>query len=147
MTLATHPTFVDPRGVRFGGYLTGIIALIAAALSNVWIAAGLTLVLLASAIGGARWNVWAYAYQASAKRILGKPPYLEPAAPPRFANLLGGVFTGAGVGLVVAGLPLAGEIAIGIVSGLAFLNAAANFCVGCKLYGLLVRPKVQALRL
>lgn len=146
MTHASQPGFIDPRGYRFGGYLTGTLALAAAIVANAWLTLGLALLLLAAAVGGSRWNVWGHLYRLALRPYLGKPAYLEPEAPPRFAQLLGSLFLGGGFAFLVAGSTLGGQILVGAVSGLAYLNAAANFCVGCKIYGLLLRVRAIGAR-
>ena len=101
----------------------------------------LAAVLLVGALGGLRFNLWGYAFRPLARRFLGPPAYLEPESPPRFANLLGGLMLAGAAAALALGAVWLGQVLAGVVAGLALLNAAANFCVGCKLYGLLVRPR------
>lgn len=99
------------------------------------------MVLLAGALGGARWNAWTWIYRGTVLPRIRPPEHLEPGAPPRFAQLLGGLFTSVGAVALGFGWILPGQILVGTVSALALLNGLANYCVGCKFYGILVRRR------
>ncbi|WKK71046.1 DUF4395 family protein [Rathayibacter oskolensis] len=77
--------------------------------------------------------------RAAAARASGQ---WEDARPPRFAQLIGLIVTGAGVVLHVAGVPGAVPIAAAVAFLAAFLNAAFGLCLGCELYLLLVRARL-----
>ncbi len=62
------------------------------------------------------------------------PVKLEPAAPPRFAQLLGTVFLGGAYGLLLLGWGGAGWALTLLVTALATLAAVARVCVGCAIY-------------
>lgn len=62
------------------------------------------------------------------------PSEVEPAEPPRFAQLLGTVFLGAATGFFIAGLPTVGWALTLIVTALALLAATTRICVGCLIY-------------
>lgn len=131
--------YVDPRGTRFGSFLTllGASAVLITQwtpLAYLWAA----IVLVAAAAGG-RYNLWAYAYRYTLRRFLKPPSYLEPSAPPRFAQFLAGAFLVGGGVTWDLGAALVGAGLIGVVALLALVNAAFGYCVGCRLYGLLVR--------
>lgn len=136
--------YVDVRGTRFGGALTLIFASLAIAFQSWLLAAATTAVLFSAAWGGARWNLWGLLYRLMLSRRLAAPTVeeREPDRPPRFANLLGGLFLMAAGALWLLqqpGAAVAASILASIVAILAFLNAAFGFCVGCRLYGVLVR--------
>jgi hypothetical protein len=79
---------------------------------------------------------YAYAYRA-VREILGwKPPAeLEEAAPPRFATLLGFLFTSlASVLYYPVGAHVAGWALGVLVAALALLAATTGLCVGCEFY-------------
>jgi hypothetical protein len=143
--------FVDVRATRFAGALTMVGGAVAAVFALWWLAAALALVLLLSAWGGPRLNLWGFLYRRLVAPRLSRPTpaQLEPQRPPRFANLLGGLFLS---GAAVAGLLGAVWLTVvlaGIVSFLALLNAAFGYCLGCRMYGVLVRdgPLVRILGL
>jgi hypothetical protein len=62
------------------------------------------------------------------------PDEFEPAAPPRFAQLIGTVFLGAASFALVAGWTFIGWAFSLVVTALAALAAAARICVGCMVY-------------
>lgn len=62
------------------------------------------------------------------------PDEFEPAAPPRFAQLIGTVFLGAASFSLVAGWTAVGWSLSLIVTTLAALAATTRICVGCVLY-------------
>ncbi len=76
---------------------------------------------------------------------------LEPAAPVRFAQLIGLVFALASATGYLGGVPVLGMAAAGAALAAAFLNAAFDFCLGCQAYlalrrltGRAVEPRVPA---
>ena len=87
---------------------------------------------------GGPFNPYAHVYRA-VKRALrwGPPAELEDAAPPRFANLVGFLFTGTASVLfyVFEAAAAAWALAL-IVSALALLAATTGLCVGCEMYAL-----------
>lgn len=62
------------------------------------------------------------------------PTEFEPAAPPRFAQMLGTGFLGAATVALYAGFPTLGWSLTLVVSALAALAATARICVGCLIY-------------
>ena len=62
------------------------------------------------------------------------PTEFEPAAPPRFAQLIGAVFLGVASFALVAGWETLGWALTLVVTALATLAAATRICVGCILY-------------
>jgi len=135
--MASHPLPLDPRGVRFGQALTGLLLVLALAVRSTWTLLAVAAVLTLATLGGARWNAWTRLFAAALRPALGPPRHLEDAAGPRFANGVGAGLTLVGTGLVAVGVPLAGWTLAGIVAALALLAAATGFCVGCRFYGLL----------
>ncbi len=62
------------------------------------------------------------------------PIEFEPAAPPRFAQLIGTVFLGVASFSLVAGWEALGWTLTLVVTALAALAAATRICVGCMVY-------------
>lgn len=58
----------------------------------------------------------------------------EPAAPHRFAKLMGATFTLGASALLLTGFPLPGFAVAAMVAALAGIAAGAERCVGCRLY-------------
>ena len=90
---------IDSAIPRFSQAVQAALLALAFLVEARWLVPLLALVLLASVAGGPRWNLLGAAY-----RALKLPPgELEPAAPPRFAQVLGTVFLAIGtVGLYSA---------------------------------------------
>ena len=74
---------------------------------------------------------------------LGLPPKLVPGPPKRFAQGIGVAFS---VTAAVLALALdrwgAAQVALGLLAGAAFLEAAFAFCLGCRIFALLMRTGV-----
>ena len=62
------------------------------------------------------------------------PTEFEPAAPPRFSQMLGAVFLGAATVALYSGASAVGWTLALIVTALAALAATARVCVGCIIY-------------
>lgn len=62
------------------------------------------------------------------------PDEFEPAAPPRFAQLIGALFLGAASLALLAGWAVLGWGLSLVVTALAALAAATRICLGCILY-------------
>ena len=75
---------------------------------------------------------------------LGPVKEREPAAPLKFAQLIGLVFATIGVVGFAAGIPLLGLVATAFALIAAFLNAAFGICLGCRLYPFAVRLRRPA---
>jgi hypothetical protein len=65
-----------------------------------------------------------------------------PGPPKRFAQGIGVVFTVAASVLFVAEAPTAARVVIAMLAGAAFLEAAFGFCLGCKIFALLMRAGI-----
>ena len=124
---------IDPRGLRFAAWTTTLV--LAAVLLT-----GSALLLAAQAVvfalGATGHNPYALLWKRYLRRT--PPAELEPAAPPRFAQLVGLAFAVLGLAGFLAGAPLLGLIATGAALSAALLNAAFGICLGCELY-LIVR--------
>jgi len=65
-----------------------------------------------------------------------------PGPPKRFAQGIGVVFTVTALVLFVAGAPTAARVVIAMLAGAAFLEAAFGFCLGCKIFAVLIRAGI-----
>lgn len=82
---------VDSHLPRFSQGLQALLlaaAFVIDPISGRWVVVALAAILCAAALGGPRWNLFAYVYRAL-PIPRGEP---EPAAPPRFAQAVGAVF-------------------------------------------------------
>lgn len=129
-------SLVDPRAPRFGQAATATLAAVAVVLGD-----PLPVAVLALVLGGAvvsRWRVdaWAALWRHVVAPLVDPPTEREPAAPHRFAKLVGAAFAAVATPLVLVGGPLAvvGYALVATVVVLAALGAATGFCLGCRLY-------------
>lgn len=140
-TPTTSPsTLLDPRGPRFGAWITTVVLVVVLALAFVApLAAGIVvlaqaIVFAIGALAGPRSAPYGLLYRAILAPRLGRPGELEPVAPVRFAQLVGLVFAVvATVGFLTGVVPL-GVVATALALVAAFLNAAFGLCLGCELY-------------
>jgi hypothetical protein len=129
---------IDPRGPRFGAFITmGMLAAVLVT-GNVWVFTAQAVAFAAGALLGLPRSPYGLAYKWLVRPRLGPPAELEAGAPPRFAQALGLVISligivGYGSGLTPLGMAAA---AAGLVA--AVLNGVFGLCLGCEMY-LLIR--------
>jgi hypothetical protein len=127
---------VDPRSPRLGQGITGAVLGAGFVLDLPMVIPAVALVLAGASLLGPRANFYAYLFRWLKRTFRwGPPAYLEEAAPPRFSNTVGFVFTAvSAVAYYGFGAEaLAWTLAL-IVSALALLAASTGLCVGCELY-------------
>jgi hypothetical protein len=134
---------IDTRGPRVAAAIT--VTVLAVALTTggavrtvlvVWQWA----VFGVSAVLGLRWSVYGNLFRAVKRRWdLGPPPSVEPEAGPRFAQACGFAVMTVAVAATLLGAGAVATTALVTVVTLAALLAAFDICIGCRLYGLLVR--------
>lgn len=131
---------IDPRGPRFAAGVTSVVLAVALLTGSVWVLAAQV------AVFALTWATplapYGLVYQRLVRPRLGPPAELEDARPPRFAQLVGLLVTGAGLVLALAEVPWAVEAGAGLGLIAAFLNAAFGLCLGCELYLLLRRARL-----
>ena len=130
------PVLVDPRLPRMGQAITGTVLGLSFVLQWPAVIPIVAVVLGAASLLGPRANLYGHAFRWVKRAFrLGPPAFLEEAAPPRFSNTLGFLFTAvatvAHYGFRADGV--AWTLAL-LVSGLALLAAVTGLCVGCELY-------------
>jgi hypothetical protein len=124
---------LDPRGQRFAATLTSVVVIAVLATGWGWLALAQAVVFAITALDPRR-GPYPLLYRALVLPRLGPPAEREPAAPVRFAQLVGFVFlTVAAVGYLSGAAALGVTFAaLGLLA--AFLNAAFGLCVGCEVY-------------
>jgi hypothetical protein len=139
-----NPPFVDPRGPRFGAWVTTVV--LAAVLVTGWwpLLAAQAVIFGIGAFLGLGYAPYGLVYRYLVAPRLGPTTEREQAAPPRFAQGVGFAFAVVGVIGFVSGLSLLGLVATALALVAAFLNAAFGFCLGCEVYLLLRRVGVPA---
>ena len=124
---------LDPRGPRFAAALTAAVIVAVLITGSGWLALVQAAVFAITAVDPRR-GPNGLLYRALVAPRLGRPAELEPAAPVRFAQVLGFGFT-----LVAAAGYLSGATALGLVMAAfalvaAFLTAAFGLCLGCEAF-------------
>jgi hypothetical protein len=134
---------IDVRGPRFGAAITSLVLATALLVQG---GVGTALVVwqwamfAIAAVLGLRHSVYGNLFRAVKRRLdLGPPPATEPEAGPRFAQACGlAVLTVALVALALGATTVA-WVAVGTVLALSLLLASTDVCIGCLLYGVIVR--------
>lgn len=133
---------IDVRGPRFSAALTFTVLTAAFLLRDAG-AVGVALlgvqvaVFAVAAIAGLRWSPYGNVFRFLKRRLdLGPPPATEPEAGPRFSQLMGLLFSGAGLIAVLAGAVGTGWGLVLIVVALSGLLAATGLCVGCEVHAI-----------
>jgi hypothetical protein len=129
---------VDVRGPRFGAWVTTVVLAAALLTGAGWLVAAQAVVFGIGASAGLRYAPYGLLFRTLVAPRLGPVREREPAAPPRFAQLVGLLFAVVGAAGYLLGAPLLGAVATGLALVAALLNAATGFCLGCELY-LIVR--------
>ncbi len=125
--------YLDPRGPRFAAGVTSVVLVLIMVFQSGWLALAQAVVFAISA-WSPRWAPYGLLYRAVLAPRLARPTELEPAAPVRFAQLVGFVFIGVATAGYLAGVPVLGLVFSGLALIAAFLNAAFGLCLGCEVY-------------
>jgi hypothetical protein len=137
MAMADRHSLLDPRGPRFAAWLTTAV-LVAVLVTGYWWLALAQAVVFAVTAYRPRWGPYSLIYRAWVAPRLGPPSELEPAAPVRFAQLVGLGFAAVATAGYLSGAVVVGAVAAAFALIAAFLNAAFGLCLGCEAY-LLIR--------
>ena len=131
----TAPTpHIDVRAPRFTAALTSVVLAVALLTGSGWLVAAQALVFAVGAFVGLRPSPYGLLFRTLVAPRLGPVREREPEAPPRFAQLVGLLFTVVGATGYLLGVPLLGAVATGFALVAALLNAVTGFCLGCEFY-------------
>ncbi len=130
----TETPVVDPRAPRFGQGLTALGLGLGIVFDLEVLVYAVTLVLLLAVVSGWRLDFYALLWRTVVRPALGRGVEPEPAAPHRFARLLGAVGTSLASVCLIVGFTSPGYVIAGAIAGLAALAAITGLCVGCRLY-------------
>jgi hypothetical protein len=132
-----QPTQVDPRGLRVSAGITAVVlalVLVTPDPVNVVLLAIQVAVFAISALVGLQLSPYAVFFAKVVRPRIGAPAELEDARPPRFAQVVGLVFTTAALVALLAGATTVGLVATVFALVAALLNASIGLCLGCELY-------------
>ena len=136
---------IDSNLPRFSQGLQAVLLALAFLLDARWLVVAVAVVLVAAALGGPRFNLFAYLFKALPVPR-GEP---EPAAPPRFAQRIGAtLLTVSSLVLLTAEPESSMWWALGwgpalVVAVLSALAATTAFCLGCEIYLFFQRARAQ----
>lgn len=125
---------IDVRAPRFAAALTSVVLAAALLTGSGWLVAAQALVFAVGALAGLRVSPYGLLFRTLVAPRLGPVREREPEAPPRFAQVVGLLFTVVGAAGYLLGVPVLGAAATGFALVAALLNAATGFCLGCELY-------------
>ncbi|MFC4031468.1 DUF4395 domain-containing protein [Streptomyces polygonati] len=130
---------IDVRGPRFGAALTTVVLAVALITGSGWLLAVQAAFFAVGAAAGVQNSPYGWVFRTLVRPRIGPAPATEDAAPPRFAQTVGLVFSAVGVIGYLAGPQWLGTAATACALAAAFLNAAFAYCLGCEMYLLLKR--------
>jgi len=140
---ATLPSMeLDPRGQRFAAALTSVVLVVILLTGWGWLALAQTLVFALTAYDP-RKGPYGLIYRALVLPRIGPPAEREPAAPVRFAQLVGFTFAATATAGYLTGVTALGVVFAALALLAAFLNAAFGLCLGCEAYLALRRLTAQ----
>ena len=133
----SQPTHVDPRGLRVSAGITAVVlalVLVTPEPVNVALLAIQVAVFAVSALVSLQLSPYSVLFAKVVRPRIGPPAELEDSRPPRFAQVVGLVFTGAALVALLAGATTVGYVATVFALVAALLNASVGLCLGCELY-------------
>ena len=138
MSLLTFPNPVNDKAARSVGagvFLLGCLALLT---QSPWVTGVLAFGFLLRVAAGPRFSpLGRLATRVLAPRL--GAPKLVPGPPKRFAQGIGLVLTASATALLLSSHPAIASVLLGFLLVASFLEAAAGFCLGCWLFGHLMR--------
>jgi hypothetical protein len=125
-------SYIDPRGPRFGAWLTTAVLAVVLLTGSAWLAAAQTLVFATGAAFGLGAAPYGVVFRRVVRPRLSAPAELEAELPPRFAQAVGAAFGVVATIGYATGITALGATAAAFALAAAFLNAAFGFCLGCE---------------
>lgn len=133
----SQPTHVDPRGLRASAGITAVVlalVLVTPEPVDLVLLAIQVAVFAAAALVSLQVSPYAVLFATVVRPRIGPPAELEDARPPRFAQVIGLVFTSAALIAFLAGATTVGYVATVFALVAALLNASVGLCLGCEFY-------------
>lgn len=134
-------TMIDPRAPRFGQTATMSVLLLGIILQEPLFILAIALLLNVAVLSKWRINLYGLFWRHVMIPIVGQPEDPEPAAPHRFAKLMGAsmsavasilLFSAPAVNL--PSLALLGYAVAVVHAGAAAIGGIGNYCIGCRMY-------------
>ena len=141
-TSTSTPPQVDPRGLRVVAAITSVVVALVLVLPSpareILLAVQVAVFAIAAFVG-LKQSPYSIFFAKVVRPQIGAPAELEDSRPPRFAQLVGFVFTAVALVAFLAGATTVGLIATAFALVAALLNASIGLCLGCELYLVLRR--------
>lgn len=128
---------VDPRGLRVAAAITAVVLALVLVLPSPAreIVLAVQVAVFASAVlVGLNASPYSLFFRTVVRPRIGAPTETEDARPPRFAQLVGLIFTVAALATLLAGGTTVGLVLTAFALVAALLNATVGLCLGCELY-------------
>ncbi len=137
----TNVAMVDPRAPRFGQLMTMSVLLIGIGLQEPLLILAIAVILNAAVLSGWRITVYGVLWRRGIVPFVGKSEETEPAAPHRFAKLMGAGLSAIAAVLLFGGsivslpiLTLAGYAVALVLACAAAIGGLGGYCLGCRMY-------------
>ena len=140
--MVTYPRTINEKAARVIGGVVAVTLVIALIAGAYWLAVPIAFGYWARMLAGPKWSpLGRLATDVIAPRLGAAKPVSGP--PKRFAQAMGAAMTGAAALLALAfGAEGAAAVVLGMVVVAAGLEALFAYCVGCKVFGVLMRAGV-----
>jgi hypothetical protein len=135
------PRTINEKAARVVAGVVGIAGLVALVVPAHWLVIPLAYGFWARVLTGPRLSPLA----ALASRVIAPrlgEPKIVPGPPKRFAQAMGAAITTAAVAALALGAGGVVEVLLVLLVAAATLESALGFCVGCQIFGLLMRAGV-----
>jgi hypothetical protein len=137
----SFPNPVNEKAARVVAGVVMVVALIALLTSAYWLLIPVAYGFWARVLTGPTLSpLGQFATRVAAPR-LGEPKYV-PGPPKRFAQGMGAAITTAAAVLALTGATTATDVLLGLLVVAAGLESILAFCIGCQIFGLLMRAGV-----
>jgi hypothetical protein len=140
-TQANPERLIDARGPRYTAAITTVVLSAALVTESNLIIGFQFAVFLSAVLFGLRRSLYGFIYRNLIQPRLSGPVPSENEAAPRFAQLVGALFAATALLGGLTGNTAVFLIATSFALGVALLNAAFGFCLGCQFYLILLRAK------
>lgn len=134
-------TMIDPRAARFGQVITMSVLLLGISLQEPLLILAIAAILNAAVLSGWRLTVYGFLWQRGMVPLVGAPEEPEPAAPHRFAKVMGAGLSGTATVLLfgapafsLPSLAVVGYAVAFVHAGAAAVGGIGDYCIGCRMY-------------
>lgn len=134
-------TMIDHRAPRFGQTITMTVLLLGIILQEPVFILAIAIILNVALFSGWRVNLYGFLWRNVMIPLVGPPEQKEPAAPHRFAKIMGASMSAVATILLysapivsVPGVALVGYAVALMHAGAAAFGGIGNYCIGCRMY-------------